>query len=154
MQGDLEDREDKEHESEKSFTEFIKGMFPRTDVAGMPTTEWLQSKFRTKSAIIRFLNEKAYTIKQIASHLGIRGQHVRNVIGQELKRGPNEAYQEVEFGCSHEKSATTFVDVVLKKSVRDLNQSRILYRVCTKCAVGIIPGVTEESISKHLPGKE
>lgn len=60
---------------------------------GFPTREWLQDTFKTKSAIIRYLVSTGKEVKDIAKHLGMRYQHVRNVATSELKRGPNEDWR-------------------------------------------------------------
>jgi hypothetical protein len=59
----------------------------------LPPIEWLQNKFHTKSAIIRFLYEEGHQPKTISKAYGFRYQHVRNVLTQELKRGPNEPFR-------------------------------------------------------------
>ena len=60
---------------------------------GMPPLDWLKSKLKTKSAAIRYLHHKKFTVNQISKHLGLRYQHVRNVLTTELKRGPNEPFK-------------------------------------------------------------
>ena len=60
---------------------------------GLPSFEWLQEHFKTKSAIIRYLVNQGYTITQIHKHTGWRYQHVRNVATSPLKRGPNEDWR-------------------------------------------------------------
>lgn len=136
-----------------TLDEFLKQTFKQGTEGDMPARDWLKSQFKTKSAAIRFLDSKGYKPKEIAAHLEIRQQHVRNVLGQELKRGPNEAFQlDTPWGCSHEKSGRPFVDVVLRKDRNDSNASRILLRVCIDCAAGILPGVNEETLQKYLPG--
>lgn len=60
---------------------------------GFPTREWLQDTFKTKSAIIRYLVNQGFAVKDIAKHLGMRYQHVRNVSTNPLKRGPNEDWR-------------------------------------------------------------
>lgn len=62
-------------------------------VDGMPSVEWLQDQFKTKSAVIRYLTSQKFEVKQIARHLGMRYQHVRNVAKSTLKRGPNEDWR-------------------------------------------------------------
>lgn len=62
-------------------------------VDGMPSVEWLQEQFKTKSAVIRYLTSQKFEVKQIARHLGMRYQHVRNVAKSTLKRGPNEDWR-------------------------------------------------------------
>jgi hypothetical protein len=59
----------------------------------LPPIEWLRSKFATKSAIIRFLYEEGHEPKVIAKTYGLKYQHVRNVLTNELKRGPNEPFR-------------------------------------------------------------
>ena len=60
---------------------------------GMPPLGWLKSQLKTKSAAIRYLNSKGFSVNQIHKHLGLRYQHVRNVLQVELKRGPNEPFK-------------------------------------------------------------
>lgn len=118
---------------------------------GMPGFAWIKDNFKTKSGAIRYLHQRGFTEKQIASHLGIKYQHAYNVCHQNLKRGPNEVYTEQVQQCSH-MDAEVLVDVILRKGTRDPDSSRILYRVCTQCATGLIPGVSADSIRAHLPG--
>lgn len=44
------------------------------------------SQYKTKSDAIRDLSSKGYTRSDIAKMLGIRYQHVRNVLVQKLKK--------------------------------------------------------------------
>lgn len=70
---------------------------------GMPSVEWLKEQFDTKSAAIRYLVSEQcmqdlnrttpFEVKDIAKHLGLRYQHVRNVASSPLKRGPNEDWR-------------------------------------------------------------
>jgi hypothetical protein len=60
---------------------------------GMPPLKWLKEQFQTKSARIRYLHAQNFKVKDIAKHLNIRYQHVRNVLSTELKRGPNENFK-------------------------------------------------------------
>lgn len=46
----------------------------------------LMKEYKTKSAVIRYLWGKGYTRTQIHKFMGIRYQHVRNVLTMELKR--------------------------------------------------------------------
>lgn len=62
---------------------------PRT---AMPSMQFLKEHFKTKSAIIRYLHSKNFAVKDIAKHMNTKYQHVRNVLTNELKRGPNEKY--------------------------------------------------------------
>lgn len=62
-------------------------------IDGIPSAEWLQGQFKTKSATIRYLVSQGHQIKSIARHLGMKYQHVRNVAKSELKRGPNEDWR-------------------------------------------------------------
>ncbi len=117
----------------------------------IPSPDWIKSNFNTKSGAIRYLHGKGYDVLTISKHLDIRYQHVRNVINQDLKRGPNESYIDSEWGCSHNK-AEYFIDVILRRGWRDPNSSRVMYRVCLDCAKDLIPGVTEENVKRYLPG--
>lgn len=140
----------------KSLDDFIREIHPdniETSENGLPSTDWIFKTFKTKSGAIRFLDSKGFKPKDIANHLGLRQQHVRNVLSQQLKRGPNETFDiETKWGCSHDKTGTPFIDVVLRKSVRDASGGRVLLRVCANCASGLIPGVDLEAIQKFLPG--
>ncbi len=65
---------------------------------GMPSKEWLKEQFSTKSAAVRYLVSELcpngpFAIKDIAKHLDMRYQHVRNVATSPLKRGPNEDWR-------------------------------------------------------------
>jgi hypothetical protein len=80
------------------LSEFIQTMHepnysPVGSEKGLPTKEWLKEQFQTKSAAIRYLISKQFEVKDIAKHLGIRYQQVRNVSKNELKRGPNEDWR-------------------------------------------------------------
>lgn len=90
------DREEAQ-KPEQSLEEFIReqhgeGVAVQSQ-EGMPSFEWLQDKFKTKSAIIRYLINQGYSITQIHKHTGWRYQHVRNVATSPLKRGPNEDWR-------------------------------------------------------------
>lgn len=121
------------------------------DEKGMPPLDWIKANFKTKSGAIRYLHQRGFSAQDISKHLGIKYQHAYNVCNQHLKRGPNEVYLDQKFQCPHDK-ATIIVDVVVRRGVRDPDSSRTLYRVCSSCAVGLIPGVTAESIAAALPG--
>lgn len=60
---------------------------------GLPTREWLKEQFQTKSAAVRYLINQGFEVKDIAKHLDMRYQHVRNVSKTDLKRGPNEDWR-------------------------------------------------------------
>jgi DNA-binding NarL/FixJ family response regulator len=60
---------------------------------GLPALDWLKEQFKTKSAVIRYLVSEGHAIKDIAKHLDMRYQHVRNVATSTLKRGPNEDWR-------------------------------------------------------------
>lgn len=79
---------------EESLDEFLQeNMLTSTQEAnGMPSLEWLGKTFKTKSARIRYLVTKGFKTKDIAKHLGVKYQHVRNVSTTTLKRGPNESF--------------------------------------------------------------
>jgi 2-C-methyl-D-erythritol 4-phosphate cytidylyltransferase len=47
--------------------------------------EALMTEYKTKSTVIRFLTTQGQTRSQIAKFMGIRYQHVRNVLTQPLK---------------------------------------------------------------------
>jgi hypothetical protein len=48
------------------------------------------NKLLTTSAKIRYLNAKQYTRMQIATLLGKRYQHVRNVLEEDIRLGKNK----------------------------------------------------------------
>lgn len=81
----------------QSLGEFIDELHGSNSLAqpvdGLPSVEWLQGQFQTKSAVIRYLVSLGHPIKSIARHLGMKYQHVRNVAKSELKRGPNEDWR-------------------------------------------------------------
>lgn len=68
-------------------------MSPNNQGPDLPSLHWLQSTFKTKSAVIRYLFAQGHSVKTIAKHTGFRYQHVRNVLTTNLKRGPNEPYK-------------------------------------------------------------
>lgn len=86
----------------ESLEDFIGDMFgvgaiPEPTPGEIPSRAWLQSKFKTKSAIIRYLVvDQKHTVKDVAKALGLKYQHVRNVSTQVLKRGPNEDFHLAE----------------------------------------------------------
>lgn len=84
---------------EETLEDFVHQMFGGQEAASVPKVEgampsmaFLKEHFKTKSAIIRYLAQEGYKTKDIAKHLNVRYQHVRNVITTELKRGPNEDF--------------------------------------------------------------
>lgn len=80
-------------ESLDDFVRQMHGTTPTGTTNGMPTLDELKAKFKTKSACIRHLHiDRGFKVKDIAKHLGLRYQHVRNVLKTELKRGPNEDF--------------------------------------------------------------
>jgi DNA-binding NarL/FixJ family response regulator len=94
----VEAEEDAAQQKQKEPTveQFIKelhGESPTTDpIFGEYTKAKLKEMFQTKSAAIRFLVSKGFATKDIAKHLDIRYQMVRNVKTNQLKRGPNESW--------------------------------------------------------------
>ncbi len=81
---------------EETLDAFLGDMFQQTktgEEGGMPTLDWLKSKFRTKSAAIRYLHDQGHSVNEIRLHLNLRYQHVRNVLKTQLKRGPNEDFK-------------------------------------------------------------
>lgn len=60
---------------------------------GMPSLDKIKEMFQTKSAAVRYLINQGHSVKDIAKHLDMRYQHVRNVSLQTLKRGPNEDWR-------------------------------------------------------------
>lgn len=150
-----DEEDDREDLDAETLEQFVAALHNTKNLGEgyIPSAEWLKSQFRTKSAAIRFLDTQGYKPKEISKCLDIRQQHVRNVLAQNLKRGPNERFDiETKWGCSHDKLGRPFIDVILRKNVKDPNSSRVLYRVCILCAQGFIPGVNEETIQKYLPG--
>ena len=96
MQAEIDEGE-AQHEREESLKEFVENMHGEGSVdkpqTGLPSREWLQEQFQTKSAIIRYLINQGHTVNEIVKHLGLRYQHVRNVANSPLKRGPNEDWR-------------------------------------------------------------
>lgn len=81
-----------------TLSEFIQTMHepnysPVGTEKGLPTREFLKEQFSTKSACVRYLINQGFEVKDIAKHLSMRYQHVRNVSKTELKRGPNEDWR-------------------------------------------------------------
>lgn len=60
---------------------------------GLPTQEWIKEQFQSKSAAVRYLINQGFVVKDIAKHLNMKYQHVRNVSITPLKRGPNEDWR-------------------------------------------------------------
>lgn len=98
---ELEEDEISELEAppEPTMSQFVEEMFPTTEaelqeapMGQLPTLGFIKAKFKTKSAAIRYLNTRGIAVKEIAKFLGFRYQHVRNVLKNELKRGPNEDF--------------------------------------------------------------
>lgn len=50
------------------------------------TIESLSSTYKTKSGVIRYLASQGFATKHIAVFMGIRYQHVRNVLTTQLKK--------------------------------------------------------------------
>lgn len=74
---------------------FQDSIIPNTDPLGkqIPSPLELQTQFTTKSARIRYLYvEYGMEVKAISAYLHIRYQMVRNILTNELKRGPNEPF--------------------------------------------------------------
>lgn len=85
-------------EDDVTLSEFIQTMHepnysPVGSEKGLPTREWLKETFQTKSAAVRYLINQGFEVKDIAKHLDMRYQHVRNVSKTDLKRGPNEDWR-------------------------------------------------------------
>lgn len=57
-----------------------------------PSLAYISEHFKTKSAAIRWMHDQKFTVNEISKHLGLRYQHVRNVLKNELKRGPHESF--------------------------------------------------------------
>lgn len=91
----LEDADLLKRLSPETLDSFLAEQFQTTtqEENGMPPLSWLKEKLKTKSAVIRYLHHKGFSVNQIHKHLGIRYQHVRNVLTTELKRGPNEPFK-------------------------------------------------------------
>jgi len=112
LEAELNDA-DNEHGAEPVLTpeEFAREFFGDANVEGpdneygMPNRSWLKEQFKTKSAAIRFLINKGFKVKDIAKHLDIKYQHVRNVATGKLKRGPNEDWRpkSEREGSNHEE---------------------------------------------------
>jgi len=91
------DAESAQQEKEQDLRSFINEMHGEGATAqpqsGLPSKDWLQETFKTKSAVIRYLINQGHTVNDITKHLGLRYQHVRNVATSNLKRGPNEDWR-------------------------------------------------------------
>ncbi len=92
-----EEMDDEEQSTQQSPEEFAKEFFGEADKPqddkGLPSLVWLKEQFKTKSACIRYLVNQGFETKDIAKHMGVRYQHVRNVATSPLKRGPNEDWR-------------------------------------------------------------
>lgn len=86
---------EEEAPQEVSMEQFVKEMHGQADVPqnGMPPIDKIKEMFQTKSAAVRYLIHEGFEVKDIAKHLGMKYQHVRNVSLQKLKRGPNEDWR-------------------------------------------------------------
>lgn len=92
-EADATEQKAKEPTLEQFVDEMHGGAQASTLPEGWPSREWLQEQFQTKSAIIRYLVNREFEIKDIAKNYGFRYQHVRNVSTNPLKRGPNEDWR-------------------------------------------------------------
>lgn len=83
---------------EETLNDFLGTMFNESIVSltnkdGLESASSIQSKFKTKSAQIRYCFQELHmSVNQISKHLHIRYQMVRNVLLNQLKRGPNEPF--------------------------------------------------------------
>ena len=101
----IQELDDKPESHEPTLEEFVRelhGDTPTGQANGMPSLDKLKAMFKTKSAAIRYLSLSEqdggpkggpFDVKDIAKHLGIRYQMVRNIRTNPLKRGPNEDYK-------------------------------------------------------------
>lgn len=90
-----EEERPKDEPTLQEFIQQVHGTSPVGESSGMPSLVELKALFQTKSACIRYLASNRcpggpFPTKDIAKHLGLRYQMVRNVITNPLKRGPNE----------------------------------------------------------------
>lgn len=94
----LEQEDDERPADDQSLEGFIKDLHGDLDQPqdGMPNMGWLKDQFQTKSAIIRWLTFRGYSVSQIAKHTGWRYQMVRNIVNNPMKRGPNEDWRKPE----------------------------------------------------------
>lgn len=108
-----------DYAQEPTMEEFIRDMHGSSDTPqdGLPSMDFLKSKFETTSAMIRYLTSLGHQPKVIAKHLGIRYQHARNVANSELKRGPNEDWRKPYI------ESTTIPDLKHFKPVNKLKPS-------------------------------
>jgi hypothetical protein len=86
------EREILEGQSPEEFAEEFFGAADKPQ-DGLPTLDELKTRYKTKSAAIRYLVSIGTPVKVIAKHLGIKYQHARNVATTQLKRGPNEDWR-------------------------------------------------------------
>lgn len=84
----------------QTLDEFLTEMFqeepPKLEeppLGVLPSIAFLRSRFKTQSAQIRYMLSRGHSVNEIAKHLDIRYQQVRNVKVTELKRGPNESFK-------------------------------------------------------------
>ena len=103
-------------EDDVTLSEFVQTMHepnysPVGSEKGLPTREWITETFSTKSAAVRFLVNQGFEVKDIAKHLNMKYQHVRNVATTNLKRGPNEDWRKPLLEGSNLPTAKDFKPV-------------------------------------------
>jgi len=103
-------------EDDITLSEFVQTMHepnysPIGSEKGLPTLEWIKETFQSKSAAVRFLINQGHEVKDIAKHLNMKYQHVRNVATTPLKRGPNEDWRKPLLEGSTIPSAKDFKPV-------------------------------------------
>ncbi len=99
-----------------TLSEFVQTMHepnysPVGSEKGLPTLEWIKENFQTKSAAVRYLINQKFEVKDIAKHLNMKYQHVRNVATSPLKRGPNEDWRKPLLEGSNVPTAKDFKPV-------------------------------------------
>jgi len=78
-------------ESDGTVTTEVAAPADVNPIATAYNLEALMTEHKTKSAVIRLLTSKGFKVNAIAKFMGIRYQHVRNVITTPAKRTPAPA---------------------------------------------------------------
>ena len=103
-------------EDDVTLSEFVQTMHepnysPIGSEKGLPELSWIKEQFSTKSAAVRYLVNQGHEVKDIAKHLNMKYQHVRNVATTTLKRGPNEDWRKPLLEGSNLPTAKDFKPV-------------------------------------------
>lgn len=92
VEAEVVDEEVSQHGQPEGVSNAVSLPVEPQEGTGLPSLSFLKANFKTKSATIRHLGSLGIPTKIIAKHLGVKYQHARNVLTQDLKRGPNEGF--------------------------------------------------------------